>query len=87
MRRLLLVLAVALLMAAMVAMSAPAFATQPLEPNPNTNSQGNNAAQASALSKHNGSEVREQAQSGQRNELVEDCKAKSDPTTCGQTSP
>jgi hypothetical protein len=83
MRRLLLVFAVALLMAAMVAMSTPAFATQPVEPNPNTNSQGNTAAQASALSIHNGSAVRVQAQLGLRNELQEACKAQSDPTACG----
>ena len=83
MRRIISLVVVALLMAAMVAMSAPAFATQPVEPNPNTNSQGNTGAQASALSKHNGSEVREQAQSGQRNELVAACKAGSDPTACG----
>jgi hypothetical protein len=84
MRRIVLMVVVALVMAAMmVAMSAPAFATQPLEPNPNTNSQGNTAAQASALSIHNGSVVRDQAQSGARNELVASCKAQSDPTACG----
>jgi hypothetical protein len=83
MRRIISLVVVALLMAAMMAMSAPAFATQPLEPNPNTNSQGNTAGQASALSKHNGSVVRDQAHSGQRNELVASCKAQPDPTACG----
>jgi hypothetical protein len=83
MRRIISLVVVALLMAAMMAMSAPAFATQPLEPNPNSKSEGNTAAQASSLSKHNGSEVRVQAQSGARNELVASCKAGSDPTACG----
>jgi hypothetical protein len=85
MRRLLLVLAVALLMAAMVAMSAPAFAAQPLEPNPNSNSQGVTNAQASSLVIHNGPVVSQQAQSdpGARSDLVHACNAQPDPTACG----
>ena len=84
MRRLLLVLAVALLMAAMVAMSAPAFADpQPLEPNPNSKSEGVTNAQASSLVKHNGPVVSQQAQSGERSDLVHACNAQSDPTACG----
>jgi hypothetical protein len=83
MRRLLLVLAVALLMAAMVAMSAPAFADQPLEDNPNSKSQGVTNAQASSLVKHNGPVVSEQAQSGERSDLVHACNAQPDPTACG----
>ena len=84
MKRIISLVVVALVMAAMVAMSAPAFAAPPtLESNPNSNSQGNTGAQASSLSKHNGPVVSQQAQSGQRSELVHACKAQPDPTACG----
>ena len=74
---------VALVMAAMVAMSAPAFAAQPLEPNPNSNSQGATNGQASSLVIHNGPVVSQQAQSGERSDLVLACNAQPDPTACG----
>jgi hypothetical protein len=86
MRRIISLVVVALLMAAMVvAMSVPAFATQPLEDNPNSNSQGVTNAQASSLVKHNGPVVSEQAQRepGARSDLVHACNAQSDPTACG----
>ena len=84
MRRITMLVVVALVMAAMVAMSAPAFADpQPLEPNPNSNSQGNTNAQASSLVRHNGPVVSQQAQSGERSDLVHACNAQPDPTACG----
>ena len=84
MRRIVLMVVVALVMAAMmVAMSAPAFAAQPLEPNPNSNSQGVTNAQASSLVIHNGPVVSQQAQSGARSDLVHACNAQPDPTACG----
>ena len=76
---------VALVMAAMVAMSAPAFAAQPLEPNPNSNSQGVTNAQASSLVRRNGPVVSQQAQRepGARSDIVHACNAQPDPTACG----
>ena len=84
MRRITMLVVVALVMAAMVAMSAPAFAApQPLEPNPNSNSQGATNGQASSLVIHNGPVVSQQAQSGERSDLVLACNAQPDPTACG----
>ena len=83
MRRTTMLVVVALVMAAMVAMSAPAFAAQPLEPNPNSNSQGATNGQASSLVIHNGPVVSDQAQSGERSDLVHACNEQPDPTACG----
>jgi hypothetical protein len=85
MRRITMLVVVALVMAAMVAMSAPAFAAQPLEPNPNSNSQGATNGQASSLVIHNGPVVSDQAQRepGARSDLVHRCNAQPDPTACG----
>jgi hypothetical protein len=86
MRRITMLVVVALVMAAMLAMSAPAFAApQPLEPNPNSNSQGVTNAQASSLVIHNGPVVSDQAQRepGARSDLVHACNAQPDPTACG----
>jgi hypothetical protein len=51
--------------------AVPAFADQPLAPNPNSNSQGSAVGQASSAFIHNGTVVREQAQSGNRSDLVQ----------------
>jgi hypothetical protein len=85
MRRITMLVVVALVMAAMVAMSAPAFAAQPLEPNPNSNSQGATNGQASSLVIHNGPVVSDQAHRdpGARSDLVHRCNAQPDPTACG----
>ena len=80
MRRITMLVVVALVMAAM---SAPAFAAQPLEPNPNSNSQGATNGQASSLVIHNGPVVSDQAQSGERSDLVHTCNEQPDPTACG----
>jgi hypothetical protein len=82
MRRITLLVVVALVMAAMlVAMAMPAFAAKPFP----SNSQGSNQAKASSNVTHNGTlGVREQARSGpgNRSENVHHCQQISDPFGC-----
>lgn len=66
-----------------LAFGGAALADQPLAPNPNAKSQGNCVGVYSSQVKHNGPTVSQQAQAGDRSELVHAAQQ----ADCGQNNP